>query len=72
MFKGLRVMNELKAKGIKIENCTYKTSVVIDGVVEVDNEQITVGGYALNDFVNEFVTCYGKEVKIKIDVEVIL
>lgn len=72
MFDGLSKINEMKAKGLKIKDCTYQTSVVIDGIVDVCNEQITVGGYALTDFVNEFVICYGKKVKIKINVEVTL
>ena len=65
MFKDL---DKIKEKGIKI----YKTSMVIDGTVGVYDDELTVGGYTLTDLVNEFVTCYGKKVRIEIRVTVTL
>jgi len=61
MFEGL---DKAKEKGSK----TYKTNMIINGIVDVYGGKITVGGYSLADFIDQFVDCYGKEVKVEIKV----
>jgi len=61
MFKGL---DKAKEEGSK----TYGTSTIINGMVDVYDEKIIVGGYSLTDFIDQFVDCYGKEVRIEIKV----
>lgn len=56
----------MKERGLR----TCQTRAVIDGKVDVCDEELTVGGYKLTDFINELVTWYGKEIKIEVKVTV--
>lgn len=69
MFKDLDKAQERGAK-------TYETSRTLEGMVDIDHRAgiyeygIVIGEDSLIDFMNEFVDCYGKKVKVEIKVTV--
>ena len=63
MFNNLSKMKELGAK-------TYQTSTVLEGKVSVHIGELYIGKDKLSDLEGEFVTCYGKKVKVEIKVTV--
>jgi len=59
-------LDKMKEKGTK----TYQASRMLEGKVGILNNEVIVGEGNLTDLINEVVICYGKEVKIEINVEV--
>jgi len=60
--------NQMKAEGMRM----FQTSKTLEGKVNVHIGELFIGTYKLSDFEGEFVSCYGRKVKVEINVQITL